>query len=371
MQKMKLGWPKRKRLAKWHLTLGLFLGLIWSIQGLTGSLLVFHREWDQMGDDALTNGPMLHFSDMIEKIEERIGVPVQRITAVGRDPRLLEARYLDKAGHPQAARIDAASGNIVGQRDREPTQPFGGAAWRWIYTVHTSLTVGPYGRIAMGLSGILLTSTLILGLKLAWPKGGAWARTFQFRNLRTTVQKFYCWHRAFGSIAFCPLVVASLTGIYLVFDAPITRTLSRMMPFQATAMMSHHGGMSGEHADHIMIGPDDAFDIARQRFPSGRFMNLEMPIEHPGYYSVRFTLPSELRAWSGRALVQVSAMNGDILTVYNPSSTTPLNRFDDSIYPIHIGDAGGILHRLAIAIFGLSLPFFYCTGLFLWWRKRK
>ena len=48
----------RKRLVKLHLWLGLCVGLFWAIQGLTGALLVFHREADRLALPAPDGGPM-------------------------------------------------------------------------------------------------------------------------------------------------------------------------------------------------------------------------------------------------------------------------------------------------------------------------
>ncbi len=54
----------RKLLIEIHLWFGLTLGLLWAIQGITGSLLVSHREIDQFFHGELSNASMAPSPDL-------------------------------------------------------------------------------------------------------------------------------------------------------------------------------------------------------------------------------------------------------------------------------------------------------------------
>lgn len=353
-----------------HLWLGIIIGFVWALQGLTGALLVFHREVDRIGGAALTDGPMLPPSRLIAAAEAAAGQPIQRLTAVGDDLRLVEARYNDSANEPQALQLDAATGRVVGTRERNPTSPFTGSGWRWVYLVHMSLMMGTPGRTLIGASGLFLFLTLLIGLLLAWPKRHAWRAAFAFSKWRSTVQQFYGWHRAAGLVFALPLIALALTGTYQAFASKIAPALGRFFPYEPMATMGHQMGRGETHEAHAGISPDAALAIARTRYPEGRFMNLELPVEHPAHYSVRFTLEDELRSWSGRATVQIDPHDGTILATYDPRSAPVLNRLDDAAYPVHKGEAAGLFGRILVFLAGLVLPALYVTGLFLWFRKR-
>jgi uncharacterized iron-regulated membrane protein len=360
----------RKYWIKAHLWLGVSLGIFWAVQGLTGALLVFHRELDRIGGAALTNGPMIAPTRLIQIAEKRAGQPVQRLTAVSNDQRLIEARYNDAEGQPQAVQLDAASGKIVGSRERDPNTPFYGSAWRWIYLVHISLLAGPIGRIIVAISGLILAMSVGAGLYIGWPKRRAWGTAFSPRKWRNALQKLYGWHRALGIVAGIFLIFMGLTGFYMAFASKIAPSLASITSFDPSASMSHQMGRGETHQAHVGLSADDALQIARREFPQGKFMNLELPVEHPGYYSVRFTLSSEWRRWSGRAMVRIDATSGEVIGRYDPRSASFLNRVDDAVYPFHMGEALGLSGRLLAVLIGLALPILFVTG-FIRWRRRR
>lgn len=355
---------------KAHLWLGLSLGVFWALQGITGALLVFHRELDRVGAPALSEGPMIAPTRLIQIAEAQVSQPVQRLTAANNDPRLVEARYNDEQGQPQALQLDAATGRIVGERERDPNSPFTGSAWRWIYLVHISLLAGPVGRILIGLSGLVLASAVGIGLYIAWPRVRAWKTAFSPSKWRTPLQKLYGWHRALGLVSGVFLLFLALTGFYMTFASKWAPTLGRLTDFDPVASMSHQMGHGESHSAEASLSADDALRIAKREFPGGKFMNLETPVEHPGYYSVRFTLPTEWRRWAGRAMVRINAHTGRIIALYDPRRTSWLNKLDDAVYPFHMGEALGLPGRVLAVLVGLSLPTLFVTG-FIRWRRRR
>lgn len=362
----------RRTLVKVHLWLGLGLGLFWAVAGVSGALLVFNRELDRE-IPALTDGPMTSLDRLIHTAERYTGRPIQRITAIGPDLRLVEARYDDSIGHDMALRLDAHSGEIIRTADRDPVSPFGGDVWRWVYMVHTSLLAGDIGRAMIGISGMSLCAMLVLGLTIAWPVRGQWRNIFAVSRWRKPRQHYYGWHKAVGLVLGVLLIFIALSGAYMSFTKPIANFLARSGYFTPIAAMAHYTELHPVNGNYSksMVSGDQVMAITRRIFPTGTFANLETPVEHSGYYSVRLTLPEELRVWSGRAMVQVDDQDGHIIDVYDPRKASWLNKLDDSVYPLHKGEAGGPILRIIVLLCGLVLPGFLLTGLLLWLPKRR
>jgi uncharacterized iron-regulated membrane protein len=98
-------------------------------------------------------------------------------------------------------------------------------------------------------------------------------------------------------------------------------------------------------------------------------MSIELPVEHPAFYTVRFTLPGEWRSWSGRTMIKIDPRNGRIIATYDPLRARWPNRLDDAIYPIHKGEVGGLIGRVLVLLAGVALPMFMATGLIQWRRR--
>lgn len=362
----------RKILVKWHLWSGLILGAIWMVQGVTGSLLVFHRYFDQMDARPLASGPMMSIDALVHIAHGATNRPIERITAIGTDLRVVEARYTDAAGKPQAIRLEAATGKLAGEREREPSSPTTGSFWRWLYLLHISVFAGETGRILIGVSGLFLLVSLSVGVYIAWPKRGGWRYIFTYSKWRNSFQKLYGWHRAIGFVSGVVLLMLATSGAYMVFDKWLAPVLERTGSFQTIAILGHHGAhQTGHHGHPPHISADDALAKAMEIFPTGKFMNVELPQEHPEYYSVRLTLPQEWRVWAGRAMVRVDAQTGEIIAIYDPTTASLLNKIDDAVYPFHMGEALGLPGRLLVFLAGLALPVFFITGAWMWLHKKQ
>lgn len=233
-----------------------------------------------------------------------------------------------------------------------------------------SLLAGPFGRIIVAISGLVLAIGVGAGLYIGWPKRRAWGTAFSPGKWRNALQKLYGWHRALGIVAGVFLIFMGVTGFYMAFASKVAPTLASVTNFDPSASMSHQMGRGETHQAHAALSADEALRAARREFPEGKFMNLELPVEHPGYYSVRFTLPSEWRRWSGRAMVRIDAASGEVIGRYDPRKAPLLNRLDDAVYPFHMGEAFGFATRILAVLVGLALPTLFVTG-FIRWRRRR
>jgi uncharacterized iron-regulated membrane protein len=357
----------RRLAVKLHLWLGLTVGLLWALQGLSGASLVFHREFDRWAhpERAGSVGPMASLDALVAAATEAGGAAPKRISVVDTRPDLVMADYDGLDGTPRQLFLDAATARVVGERLYSPAAPGSGATSRFLYNLHERLTAGDTGEIIIGSSGLILFSSLALGLWIGWPR--VWRGVAKIRSWRSRAQKLYGWHRLVGLSAGFALLLVVPGGIYMIFSEPIRNAAAAVMPHK----LPYKPAPLPEGAPTLWIAPQAAFEAAAARFPEASFVRLAIPSAKAPVYAVRLLQPDEVRAWSGTTTVTVDAHSGAVLDVYDPLTAPLSNRIGDAAFSIHNGEIAGTIGRLLVMLAGLSLPTFYVTGVWLWLAKRR
>jgi len=356
----------RRVLVQAHLWLGLVLGFVWALQGLTGAALVFHREVDRWSLPDAVAGPMAPIDGLIAQAERHAGTAIDRIGIADARGDLLSASYTDAAGAHRAVLLDAATGAPVAAREDEPATPLAGSASRWLYTLHEALLMGDRGETFVGASGLFLLTATITGLWLGWPRRRAWKAAFAARRWRTAAQMLFGWHRMVGLVAGAVLLVSVPGGVWMIFQADLRPALAGAVPFRLPFTAP-----PAPEASVPRITPGAALAAARARFPDARFVRLTLPTAKAFAYTIRLRQPGETRAWSGVTAVAVDPVAGRVLDVYDPLEAPLANRLADAAFSAHNGEIGGLGGRLLVMLAGLSLPALYATGLLAWARKRR
>jgi uncharacterized iron-regulated membrane protein len=343
---------------KIHRVLGLCAAVLWLIQALTGVLLTFRQEIDNL----LVPGPhapvsTLALGERIESIQHG-GGSVSSLWVTNFSVDRFDLRYMDSSGVERLMRVDGAGRNL---RDGLENVPFGnGGFFRTLTTIHTTLLLGDAGEWVIAASGLLLISNLVLGLKLAWPRGGRWRQALAWPSSRNITARVYGIHRTVGLWIAMPLLVVFAAGFALCFDDGLEQALGvvRQSPSRAVA--------SG-----TPMSPARALDIALARYPGSTLTALSMPTPQQPWYRVRVRAPGEVQRMYGTTTVFLSAATGAVLLEY-PASTAPWARFlYDAIYPLHTGELAGVAGRSLLAVLGLALLTMGIFGIRLWLVRRR
>lgn len=355
-----------KRLAiKLHLWLGLTVGLLWAVQGLTGAALVFHRELDRLAHPewAGTPGPMAPLDALIAAAQVRTGAMPVRVSIIDTRPDVVVVDYENATGEARQLFFDAATARLLGERAYDPARPGNGATSRFLYVVHERLTAGETGAIVIGLSGILLFASVGLGLWIGWPR--AWQGVARVRAWRWRLQKLYGWHRLVGLTAGLCLLIVVPGGVYMIFSGPIRAAVAAVVPHRMPYKAVPIAKMPVR-----WVSPQTALDTARARFPQAAFVRAGLPSAEAPVYAIRLRQPDEVRAWSGTTTVTVDGATGRVLEAYDPLTAPLSNRIADAAFSAHNGEIAGIVGRVLVMLAGLSLPALYVTGAWLWLAKR-
>lgn len=353
---------RRARLRRWvvqvHLWLGLTIGAVWAVQGATGALLVYHRDIDRAIGVQGTAGPMVS----LDRVADAAGgaANLLRIGVRDSDRTVLTIDRTDK----RTVLVDAATARVLAVRDTSPSAPGpDGAGWRWLYQLHEALLLHDAGETLVGVSGLLLLSAALMGLWLAWPRGGGWRIVFDPRRWKSPAQRLYGWHRGAGIIAAGGFVLMTLTGAWLVFASDLRPVIARWGAFEMPARAAP--------GTRDIVGPQRAYDIARAEFPDAQLFRVALPTAKSNGYVVRLRQPGELRRLSGTSSVTIDAATGAVIARYDPLTAPVANRLADMAFAIHSGEALGVVGRTAVLLLGLSLPMFYATGLIAWTNRRR
>jgi len=363
----------RRIVVQAHRWIGLTLGLLWVLQGLTGGFLIFYRDLDRLAVPAPEAGPMASLDAIVRSARVATGNAVlTRLSFTDSHGDLIEILYKAPTGEQRALVVDAASARVLRDTDAAPGTPFNGQAWRWIYAFHQGLNAGRRGEILIGLSGLMLVATVLGGLWLGWPRRRAWKAAFTVRRWRKLEHRLFGWHRAIGLAAGSALLVSAVTGIYMTFPGQSRALAATIMPM-GEGLATGAVGRSGFDGAGRPVSPQQALDRALVIFPRARFVRIMLPGPASPGYVVRLRQPGETPPWLGTTSVSVDAANGRILSIHDPRTAPLIERIFDATLSVHNGEVAGLPGRILIMLSGLGLATLYVLGAWAWWdgKKRK
>jgi uncharacterized iron-regulated membrane protein len=357
----------RRTLIQIHLWLGITIGLIWAVQGLTGSVLVFFREIHRWNAPEPTHGSLASLDTIVANASAAAGgARITRLAVTDGNRDLIYAYRESAEKQKPAVLMDAATGRVLRSDYMAPTSPAGNVFVFWLNNLHISLLTGRTGEVFVATSGLFLVSACVLGLTIGWPPRRGWKAAFAVQRWRKLDHQLYGWHRAVGLVAGFLIITISLSGFYFAFEPAVDDALAKVVPFERHYRPTPAAALATEQ-----VSVQQAADAAQARFPNGRWARIYMPTKSSPVYQVRLHQPGESRVWLGKTMVWVDPADGRVLATYDPLSAPLANRVLDAAFPFHNGELAGLPGRILIAISGLLLPAFYVTGLMAWWRKRR
>lgn len=361
----------RKLFVKLHKYCGLVLGLLLSITALSGSLLVFDRELDELltpqAVDFEPTSRLASFDLALDNATQEVGN--------GSDPtRLMLGRH-DGAPHivrfptppgeagPIEALIDPGTAEVLTVRQ------WGRTPVSWIYHLHLAFLVGDTGELVVGLMGFLMLFFCLTGLYLWWPRGGRWRRAFTLRRDAGRYRLFFDLHKLSGVYLLPVYLLLALTGMEIVWHEPAERLVASVLPVRESPA-PRSAIAAGENISPISM--DRAAALGQAEFPDSRLMRLYVPQGDTEPWRVTFIHPEELWTEFGAGTtVYLDQYSGEVLDSWDTRNLPAGSLLLEWSFPLHNGDALGLAGRLVVFLSGLVVPVLFGTGVYLWWRKRR
>lgn len=353
-----------------HRWLGLTVGLLFVLLGLSGSVLVFHRGIDEwLNPDMLLageSGPRQSLQDIIDAAEATFSGRPERAQFVD-SPRTADGVWTvwfpngtpESSGSTQVY-IDPDTAEVTGRR------VWGEYPMTWIYRLHYRLLAGETGETIVGIAGIVLMVSIGTGIFLWWPLWqNSWRAAFALRR----GNRFqFDLHKTGGIASAVILPVIAFTGVYMIFPEWI-RPCVTMLSAETVPNAEHL--RSTPHPGAVRIDADQAVAIARSVYPDAELKRLYLPSRPDGVYVARVRRPGEVRRSSGNTRVWIEQYSGEVLAVRDWNRRTAADAFFAWQFPLHNGEAFGLAGRWIVFMTGLAPAVLYVTGVMLWLRRRR
>lgn len=362
-----------------HLWIGLALGVLLALIGLTGSLLVFHQEIDEWMYPAL-----LHVTPPVP------GAPLQSVGAMlnAAAARLPEGARLEFIYLPRHAQAAAKCGYLLPRSDTRRQDEwlayvnpytaevtgmrlwYSSRSWfenpfvPFVFKLHYALLIWKYGPPAVGVLSVFLLLSLLSGLYVWWPITGTWRRAIRLRRPLMSWHGNLDVHRVSGLVFLPVLAVLIVTGIY--FNVPSLVTA----PLGAVATIEPPNAIRSRPSPGARpVAPDRAVSHVLERYPDDAIQYVSLPLSPEAPYQI-----AQFVALGGGVRMarttSVDQYTGEIIAVRDGISGPAGTGILQWAYILHSGDAWGWFGRLLVFLAGLACPLLAATGAARWWQKR-
>lgn len=349
-----------------HRWLGLTVGLMFVLIGLTGSLLVFDHAIDEwLNPDLLLteeSGERASLNDVIAVAEQAYSGKAVSVSKPRVDLGVWTVWFssdTEKTPSFTAVYVDPYTTRVTGRR------VWGQDLMSWIYRLHFRLVAGDIGATIVGIIGIMMMISIVSGIYLWWPLWKkSWRAAFAIRSGRRVN---FDLHKSLGIFSAIFLLVIAFTGVYMEFHEWFHETVALF-----AEVGEHPSGLTSMTTSaKEPLTSEEALALAQTHFPHALFDHLHPPIGQDGFYEVAFRQPGEVQQSFGRTQVFLNQYTGDILAIRTPQDFTAADAFFAWQFPLHNGEAFGLIGRWFVLVMGLVPSVLYVTGFLLWRRRRK
>lgn len=374
---------RRKLWLDMHLWLGLALGLFLSVFGVTGSILVFHAEINELLNPALLtvavpeNAP--DYKPLAELFQAgKRAMPATAVHVFSNYPRNGEAALKMNFMQPLAGGgseswevyVNPYTAAVTGKRLTSTSDnPFPLTFIGFVFELHYALFLGEdVGYKVVGLMGALLIISVLTGLIVWWPLTGKWLQAVTIKRRASAERLNFDLHKTFGFYSAAVLIPVLFSGIYM--DAPehVVPVLELFSP-----VTYRYWFQSKPVAGKPPITMADAVAIADRRYPEGRADWIYGISSPTGTYTVCKDGIQAEGSLIHRRCVVIDQYSGAILDVDDPSDrkASAGEIFTHWQWPLHSGQAFGWTGRILVFLSGLACPVLFVTGFIRWRQKQR
>ena len=357
-----------------HRWLGLTLGLLVVLAGLSGSLLVFHHELDVGLNPELAHNYVpcvapLDIAGAVASLQRRWPrAEVGSVYLPSHAGASYDLYFKAPGVADNEAMLDSCSGALLGSRDRDQIGFDAPHLMPTLQRWHSSLFQGKAGRGALGWLALAWVALLVAGLLLAWPSPSqGWRRALRVNWRGNAYRLHFDLHRSAGLMAIGLMLLVAVTGCYNGLPE-----LARVLVGQLTPVGAEHRAIArpplvkGESG----IGWNEAKAIAEQHLSGGAVLLALHRLPARGMYQVRLRRADDWQR-TGTLRLLIDIRNGAVIETVNPLAGTGGDRLLASLFPLHSGQFGGAVGRWIMAAAGVLPALFFISGLSTWIMRRR
>lgn len=347
-----------------HRWLGLTLGLILAMTGLTGSYLAFYLPIERAVIAPLRVSPGARpvSLEAVHRALTIVGPPARGSwdIEIPQDGGVITSRFAERGQPRRMVSVDPVSLQVVHEG------AWGRTVSTWIYELHYRLLMGRDGATVMGVFGGLLMVGLVTGGVLWWRSGRDLKSRLAYAG-GATQRQLYDVHRLLGLGAGLLLAVSVLTATAMSLPKIVRPALAAVSPISTQAKPPKSAPAQGRSR----LTVDDAVRIASQRLPDAELRWVQVPNKPSGAYGVRFWQKGEPNRRFPKTYVFVDQYSGQVLAVRDGLQGSASDHILTWLYPLHSGQAFGLIGRSVVALLGLTPTILLVTGFLRWRSKRR
>ncbi|WP_026899343.1 PepSY-associated TM helix domain-containing protein [Daejeonella oryzae] len=345
-----------KSIYKLHKWTGLIAGLFIFILGISGSVLVFHKEIEKSVDtDYLVTDNNLPVD--IDKAYETIHTSYKnweiRLEHFSNDPKETLVFGLRRPAERLTVFIHPANGNILKQADTEK------AVVKWILKLHYSLHAGTAGKTIVFIVGLLFLLSLITGL-IVYRKALTDILLFRIKFKQKNKKAFSSsLHRYVGVWAVLLNLIIVITGLLISYDVMIYGYSNQTV--------------SNPKSPKINISLQKTLEILQKDYPDFNANYIRFPKAEGAALSILGSLKNQPFYYSKTSnSISVDPNTSEIREIKIIRNATSKDQIASISKAIHFVEFENIFIKLIFCLAGLSVPLLSITGFLLWkWKGKK
>jgi uncharacterized iron-regulated membrane protein len=355
-----------------HLWLGLTVGFVLALLGLAGALLVFYGPLMQMELGYWVDGP----PPVHAAVDDWIAGAHRSYPDIGAIDSVIGPGFGLGGGRVANLSVRGPDGRyltiIVDPNNGLPLSKF---HWDDTYTsevlkFHSRLSSSlSWAREAIAWIDVAMLVSMVTGLYLWWPRNRNWRVALTRKRGARGRRRLLDLHNLFAVYLYVPLFILAFMGVYFVkpnWIDPAVWFLSEPRTADADALAR----TSKPGACNARTSPGQAVDLAQARFPSSRFVLMNIPKQPQQPYRVQLAPPNNIDV-KGQRHVSVDRQCPVILTAVDGAVPTGMETFRAVMFPLHANLMLGTFGSAIVFLAGLLLPFSFVTGVLLWLDKRR
>jgi uncharacterized iron-regulated membrane protein len=364
-----------KTLRSWafysHRYLGLSVGAIAAIIGITGSILVFYPELDalavrwQFGMIHVQRKPLPMFTLL----------NIVRTTFANQGQWKVSGYYPSLTAHPDPnlpvsislvnskeqwldVIINPFTGEVLG------TRRWDGSFFDFIFKLHYQLLAGDIGSYIAGIIALMMVILSITGLIL-WPGWRRLISGFKIKWRAHPKRVNFDLHKVAGITTVLFLILISFTGFCWNLPAltdPVIQTVTASPKHRDPVSKVIPGRSTLPFTEELLAKTETAI-------PGGRITFISFPTKPEETFHVQKYFPKDWNEW-GDHTVYLDQYSGEVIKVDNHQTKSTAERFTNTFSAWHYGYFGGLPTRILYVLVGLTPTFLLATG-FIMWRYRR
>ena len=410
-----MNFKPRNILFQIHMWIGLSVGILFILLGLSGSIIVYDPELTKVltpaAPMATTTGAPLPLARIVEAA--RTSAPQSRgqaatVALAQQRGDAVSVRFTAQRGFPGGGRGDGAGrgapggarGDVAGRGAGAARGP-GGAAGRAgsgrgpaqdifvdpvsgtvlgtrlvtqptllsiAHQTHEAMMLGQPGRTLVGYLGVGMFLLGLSGLVLWWPKGGQWKYAFGVRKTAKGFRLYREIHGMAGIWGYVFFLFVTFTGTLVAFPQ-----VGQMLA-PSTSAAPQGGPPGGPRQPDPVVTPvdgvqaisvEDAITLAQKSLPGATIRSVTIPARPTGAISV-----SAVSSNGPLSTVYVDPYRSQVIET-RVQQAEGANSGGISWRLLHAGTGFGEIYRFILFLVGLLPLLFVTTGALMWFKKRQ